>query len=147
MWVAMIQHKTLDQYLTSGKVSTRFIQGFKRYRLTKNFNILCNADADVDADAAVVYFRTGELKINLSDLVLEILSLWLWFRVKPSKHEHKRLVPDLAFAGLLCGPLCINTLKKASDTHQMNAFIRDFDWFLVCWSRKHSRFGSTVNPE
>ena len=59
MWVVMIQHKTSDQYLTSGKVSTRSIHGFKRYRLlktlTKNFNILCNADvdADVNADAVV----------------------------------------------------------------------------------------------
>ena len=62
MWVMMVQHKTSDPYLTSGKVSTRSIHGFKRYRLlktlTKNFNILSNADADVDADAnadAVVY--------------------------------------------------------------------------------------------
>ena len=51
MWVVMVQHKTSDQYLTSGKGSTRF----KRYRLletlTKNFNILSNADTDVDADA------------------------------------------------------------------------------------------------
>ena len=53
MWVMMVQHKTSDQYLTSGKVSTRSIYGFKRYRLlktlTKNFNILSNADADADA--------------------------------------------------------------------------------------------------
>ena len=53
----MVQHKTSDQYLTSGKVSTRSIHGFKRYRLlktlTKNFNILCNAKADTDADAMV----------------------------------------------------------------------------------------------
>ena len=55
MWVVMVQHKTSDQYLTSGKVSTRSIHGLKRYRLlktlTNNFNILSNADADVDADA------------------------------------------------------------------------------------------------
>ena len=56
MWVMMVQHKTSDQYLTSGKVLTRSIHRFKRYRLlktlTKNFNILSNADtaADVDAD-------------------------------------------------------------------------------------------------
>ena len=44
----------------SGKVPTRSIHGFWRYRLlktlTKNFNILSNAantDADVDADAVV----------------------------------------------------------------------------------------------
>ena len=57
MWVVMVQHKTSDQYLTSGKVSTRSIHGFKRYRLlktlTKNFNILSNADADANADAVV----------------------------------------------------------------------------------------------
>ena len=55
MLVVMVQHKTSDQYLTSGKVSTWSIHRFKRYRLlktlTKNFNILSNADADVDADA------------------------------------------------------------------------------------------------
>ena len=55
MWVVMVQHKTSDQYLTSGKVSTTSIHGFKRYRLlktlTKNFNILSNADADVETDA------------------------------------------------------------------------------------------------
>ena len=58
MWVVMVQHKTSDQYLTSGKVSTRSIHRFKRYRLlktlTKNFNILSNADADGDADADAV---------------------------------------------------------------------------------------------
>ena len=55
MWVMMVQHKTSDQYLTSGKVSTRSIHGFQRYRLlktlTKNFNILSNADVDADANA------------------------------------------------------------------------------------------------
>ena len=55
MWVMIVQHKTSDQYLTSGKVSTRTIHGFKRYRLlktlTKNFNILSNAETDMDADA------------------------------------------------------------------------------------------------
>ena len=57
MWVVMVQHKTSDHYLISGKVSTRSVHGFKRYRLlktlTKNFNILSNADVDVDADAVV----------------------------------------------------------------------------------------------
>ena len=57
MWVKMVQHKTSDQYLISGKVSTRSIHGFKRHRflkiLTKRFNILCNANADADADAVV----------------------------------------------------------------------------------------------
>ena len=55
MWVMMVQHKASDKYLTSGKVSTRSIHGFKGYRLlktlTKNFNILSNADADADTDA------------------------------------------------------------------------------------------------
>ena len=58
MWVVMVQHKTSDQYLTSGKVSTRSIHRFKRYRLlktlTKNFNILSNANADANADADAV---------------------------------------------------------------------------------------------
>ena len=58
MWVMMGQHKTSDQYLTPGKVSTRSIDGFKRYRLlkivTKHFNILINADADVNAGADAV---------------------------------------------------------------------------------------------
>ena len=53
----MVQYKTSDQYLTSGKVSTRSIHGFKRYRLleilTKNFNILNNTDADANSDAVV----------------------------------------------------------------------------------------------
>ena len=53
----MVLHKSSDKYLSSGKVSTRSIHGFKRYRLvktlTKNFNILSNADADADADADV----------------------------------------------------------------------------------------------
>ena len=72
MWVMIVQHKTSDQYLTSGKVSTRSIHRFKRYRLlktlTKTFNILINADADVDADAHgdadadAVVTAIGELK-------------------------------------------------------------------------------------
>ena len=55
MWVVMVHHKTSDQYLASGKVSTRSIHGFRRYRilktLTENFNILSNADADTNVDA------------------------------------------------------------------------------------------------
>ena len=55
MWVVMVQHKTSDQYLTSGEVSTRSIHRFKKYRLlktlTKNFNILSNADANMDTNA------------------------------------------------------------------------------------------------
>ena len=55
MLVMMVQHKTSDQYLTSGNLSTRSIHRFKRYRLlktlTKTFNILSNADMDTDTDA------------------------------------------------------------------------------------------------
>ena len=47
MWVKMVQHKTSDQYLTSGKISTRPIQRFKRCRLLKTLTlILSNAGAD-----------------------------------------------------------------------------------------------------
>ena len=59
MWVKMVQHKTSDQYLKSGKVPSRSIHRFRRYRLlktlTKNFNILSNADKDAatNADAVV----------------------------------------------------------------------------------------------
>ena len=53
MWVVMVQHKTSDQYLTSGKVSTRSIHRFKR-KLLEACNILSNADADTDADADAV---------------------------------------------------------------------------------------------
>ena len=64
MWVMMVQHKTSDQYLTSGKVSTRSIHGFKRNRLlkslTKNFNIL--SDVDANTDAMVTCYNSTELK-------------------------------------------------------------------------------------
>ena len=50
MWVMMVQHKTSDQYLISGKVSTRSIHRFRRFRVLKTlhfyFYILINADAD-----------------------------------------------------------------------------------------------------
>ena len=72
MWVMMIQHKTSDQYLTSGKVSTRSIHRFKRYRLlktlTKNFIILSNADADAVVTAIALpvlsYRRAKKVKIS-----------------------------------------------------------------------------------
>ena len=35
MWVKMVQHKTSDHYLTSGKISTKSIQRFRKYRLLK----------------------------------------------------------------------------------------------------------------
>ena len=37
MWVKMVQHKTSDQYLTSGEISIRSIQRFRRYRLLKTY--------------------------------------------------------------------------------------------------------------
>ena len=69
MWVVMVQHKTSDQYLTSGKVSTRFIHGLRRYRLlktlTEKFNILSNADADAMVTAIalpVLSYRRAKKK-------------------------------------------------------------------------------------
>ena len=53
-WVMMVENKTSDQYLTTGKVSTRSIKKLRRYRLlqtlTKNFNLKTYADTDADAD-------------------------------------------------------------------------------------------------
>ena len=64
----MVENKTSDQYLTTGKVSTRSIMKLRRYRLlktlTKNFNLKSNADADTDtgvtANSSSV-LGTGEL--------------------------------------------------------------------------------------
>ena len=75
MWVMMVQHKTSDRYLTSGKVSTRSIHRFKRYRLlktlTKNFNILSNADAGADAntDADAVVTAIALSVLSYSELI------------------------------------------------------------------------------
>ena len=58
----MVQHKTSDQYLTSGKVSTGSGDtGFIK-TLTKNFNILWdgNANTNADADADAVVSATGQ---------------------------------------------------------------------------------------
>ena len=70
MWVMMVQHKTSDQYLTSVKVSTRPIHEFKRYRLlktlTKNFNILSNADANANPNAVVTAIALHVLLIVFS---------------------------------------------------------------------------------
>ena len=80
MWVVMVQHKTSDQYLTSGKVSTRFIHGFKRYRLiktlTKNFNILSNADANADAVVTaialrVLPYRRANKEMNCKNILMQ----------------------------------------------------------------------------
>ena len=58
MWAIMVQHKTSDQYLTSGTVSSVSIHWLKRYRLlktlTKNFKILCNANADAVVTAVAL---------------------------------------------------------------------------------------------
>ena len=63
MWVVMVHHKTSDQYLTSGKVSTRFIQRFMKYRLLKTFNqkrlTFCNVDAMVTAIPVLLYRRAN----------------------------------------------------------------------------------------
>ena len=68
----MVENKTSDQYLTTGKASTRSIMKLRRYRLlktlTKNFNLKTNTDADTDAGVtaiALLYFvgkSTGKLK-------------------------------------------------------------------------------------
>ena len=65
----MVQHKTSDQCLTSGKISTRSIQSFRRYRLfktlTKNFKILSNVDVDgvaVVTDIAQTVLSYGRAK-------------------------------------------------------------------------------------
>ena len=90
MWVVIVQHKPSDQYLTSGKVSTRSIHGFKGYRLlktlTKNVNILSNADTDADADTDAVvavialpvlsYRRANNLTSDISILLLMLKDQW-----------------------------------------------------------------------
>ena len=50
-WVMMVLRKTSDQYLPTCKVSTWSIDMVKRYRLIKNFNRKCDADADVHVNA------------------------------------------------------------------------------------------------
>ena len=77
----MVQHKTSDQYLTSGKVSTWSIHRFKRYSLlktlTKNFNIFSNANANADADTVtasaldvLLYRRAKETGYSYLDCFL-----------------------------------------------------------------------------
>ena len=41
-WVGMEQHETSDQFLTTDKVSTRSINMFKRYNLTKTLTKIFN---------------------------------------------------------------------------------------------------------
>ena len=89
MWVVMVQHKTSNQYLTSGKVSLSSIHRFKRYRLvktlTKNFNILSNADvdadanADADADAVVTAIALPVLSYRRAKKrFLQKVHQWIW---------------------------------------------------------------------
>ena len=70
-WIRMVQHKTSDQYLTSGKVSIRFIQRFMRYRLLKTLtktSTFCNADADAMVTAIalpVLSFRRANKGVTI----------------------------------------------------------------------------------
>ena len=83
MWVVMVQHKSSDQYLTSGKVSTRSIHMFKRHRflktLTNNFNILSNADADANTNAVVTAIALPVLQYRRAKLEpsQEIMALFV----------------------------------------------------------------------
>ena len=89
----MVQHKTSDQYLTSGKVSTRSIHRFKRYRLlkilTKNFNILSNADADVDADV--------DADAVVTNIALPVLT---YRRAKKDRIKNNRVKLETSFSPL-----------------------------------------------
>ena len=82
MWVVMVQHKTSDQYLTSGEVSTRSIHRFKRYMLlktlTKKFNLLSNADANANADTDTV----------LTAICLSVL----WYRPAKNNALHRTCI-------------------------------------------------------
>ena len=95
MWVLMVQHKTSDQYLTSGKVSTRFIHRFKRYRLlktlTENFNILSNADTDGDADI------NADANAGVNAIALPVL---LYRRAKKDLIKSNREKMDTPFSPL-----------------------------------------------
>ena len=44
----MVLRKTSDQYPATCKVSTLYINMVKTYKLIKNFNRKCDADADVN---------------------------------------------------------------------------------------------------
>ena len=102
IWVVVVQHKTSDQYLTSGKVSTRSIQRFKRYRLLKtlpkNFNSLSNAgaDANVDVDAGA----DGDAYADADAVVTAIALSVLTYRrtKKESKYIGNELTsPDISW--------------------------------------------------
>ena len=77
----MVQHKTSDQYLTSGKVSTRFIQRFMRYRLLKTLTktlTFFNANGDVVVTAIalpVLSYRRANKAYTDQNLLLFFISL------------------------------------------------------------------------
>ena len=54
----MVENETSDQYLTTGKVSTRSMMKLRLLKtLTKNFNLKTNADANAGVTAiALLYF-------------------------------------------------------------------------------------------
>ena len=118
MWVVMVQHKTTDQYLTSGKVSTRSIHWFKRYRLlktsTKNFNILSNAyeDADADTDTDANANADADADAMVTAIALPVLS----YR-RANRH----------FIGL-----CFQSTQLSTCTSQQSGgVLRPFDRFEV----------------
>ena len=91
MWVMMVQHKTSDQYLTSGKVSIRSIHRFKRYRLlktlTKNFNILSNADAVVTAIALpVLMYRRAKKQRSKQNILVGLTTAQRFLLMHLFKH-------------------------------------------------------------
>ena len=51
----------------------------------------------------------------------------LWY------NGHRKLLPDLKLCQFVMRAtvLCMNTLKKVSEAHQLEAFKSDFDWFFV----------------
>ena len=77
----MVQHKTSDQYPTSGKVSIWSIHGFKRYSLlktlTKNFNIFCNANTDAVVSAIALHVPVLSYRQAISMFVFTELTLAL----------------------------------------------------------------------
>ena len=114
MWVVMVQHKTSDQYLTSGKVPTRSIHGFRSYRFLKtltNFN-----------------FRTGELKR---------------IGPKTTDKRWRHRFPHYKSMGAFCchgnqslDPICPKTLCSLSPT-QVMLHIK-FDKRLANWLQRYS---------
>ena len=99
----MVRHKTSGQYLTSGKVSTRSIHGFKRYRLLKalikTFNILSNADAVVTAIALpVLSYRRAKRTENKHENNVHGKPQTETTRIKTQSHTHQKT--DARFTAL-----------------------------------------------